>query len=304
MSKRLDKNMETWAGSLGPKVGALTADNMATAFQPHQPMNTPGTDPTQHTVKGDVPSKLKKAVNQGLRAIDPECIKQNAEMLLELFEDICLKHVLQKQLPSKILNRLKAMDPELQYQDNTRKVVSGCVAKSSLIGRDPWGDDAPALDGDAQNADDTPKTYTEAEILLVEIQDQNYNYLVAHVAHILDDVLHTKVKARELEYHNDEDSIHTETNRNRMPWKEYKRIILEDLPVGTGVHELRQLMCIIREENDSARKWVQRIEIGKTLTGHPASRLHLCGLCHCAPHERGGESHGKRADRHPKARPG
>ena len=220
MAKQLyaKKHLDTWAGSLNKNGGAPSAKNLADAFTPTQPMYAAGDKPDRIRAKGDVPAALTKAIAKGMSRIGPLCLKQNAEIFLSVYEDICLKHVLDKQIQGKDLKKLLAVRDTQREQDhaNQKKVVSNVVAHSSLIGRDPWGDEEtpkPTLaTDDAANVNATG--YTREQLLLMEVQNQNYLYLVAHTEKILEDPIATSVKARELVYDRNENGVPLKTERN------------------------------------------------------------------------------------------
>ena len=92
-----------WAGSSGPGAKATTAANLATAFTPTQPMCAPGTQADQLVVLLDVPEKLQQALDAGMPKIGPACLHENAEVVLRVYEDICLQHVIDNQIPDKTL---------------------------------------------------------------------------------------------------------------------------------------------------------------------------------------------------------
>ena len=213
--------------------GAPSAKNLANAFTPMEPMTREGMNPERLRAMGDVPKALKQALDQGMERIGLSCLKENAVILLSVYEDICLKHVLDQQIHSKDLKKLLAVRDAGKDQDhaNQKKVASNVVAHSSLIGEDPWGErEVPetALSTEGEdNADES--AYSKEQQLLMRIQDRNYLYLVAHVGRILDDVIATTVRARELVYERDEEGVREAAARKRMPWSEYKEVILEHL---------------------------------------------------------------------------
>ena len=86
--------------------GAPSAKNLANAFTPTEPMSVEGLNPERIRAKGDVPKALKAAIDQGMDRIGLTCLKQNAKIFLSIYEDICLKHVLDKQIQGKYLKKL------------------------------------------------------------------------------------------------------------------------------------------------------------------------------------------------------
>ena len=76
-----------------------TADNLAKAFTPRQPICGPDYDANRMVVLMDVPVKLfvQKTFDDGVDVIDKQCLRQNVEILFHLFESICCQHVLSQQ---------------------------------------------------------------------------------------------------------------------------------------------------------------------------------------------------------------
>ena len=73
----------------------------------------------------------------------------------------------------------------------------------------------------------------------------------------------TRVVDRELLYRADKDGIRSKAVRRRMPWKEYRAIVLADLPVSCGYFELRDILTIRRRNKEVAGRWLQRLEVCK-----------------------------------------
>ena len=71
------------------------------------------------------------------------------------------------------------------------------------------------------------------------------------------------VKNAEVKYELDTGGVRSNTAHNRMPWKTYKQVVYELLPVQVGLHELRILMTLNREDRESAQSWMQRLTEGK-----------------------------------------
>ena len=118
---------------------------------------------------------------------------------------------------------------------------------------------------DAGASKDGGGEYSNAQLLLVEIQDKNYAYLTTHLRRILAAPLYVRVKTEEIKYANNEEGIRDKTARKRMPWSEYKLIVLELLPVSSGLYELSILLTLHRENNEPVSRWMQRLRIGKNL---------------------------------------
>ena len=264
-----NKNAEdpmSWAGSANLASSAVTSDNLASTFHPRKPMQTPGSDPEQIRVWADIPEDLQKQLSGGMAKIGPDCLKKNAETVLGIFEEIMLKHVLSNQIQNKALSRLMRGNPSLADDSDeaaSTSTLAGKVARSSLLGRDPWGDEALPRDGGDAEEGDAVTLYTEVQSMLKSVQDQTWLYLTTHVKRILESDTLQNIVDEQLKYKADEDDIRTNTHRNRMPWSAYRDIILSDLPEGEGVYELQTLMALCRENGDTASRWLQRVKIGK-----------------------------------------
>ena len=57
-------------------------------------MYEPGVELRQLRVWMDIPEELDTAIKQGMEKINSECLTQNAEVVLVVFQEIILKHVL------------------------------------------------------------------------------------------------------------------------------------------------------------------------------------------------------------------
>ena len=64
-------------------------------------MYTPGTNTDRLVVLLDVPKKLEQALAKGMKKIGPRCLRENAEVVLKIFEDMCLEHVVGQDRPSR-----------------------------------------------------------------------------------------------------------------------------------------------------------------------------------------------------------
>ena len=145
-------------------------------------------------------------------------------------------------------------------------------AKSSLIGQDPWGDqEVPEPD---MEDEDGNEEYSREQLLLTHIQDQNYLYLTAHVHLILAESILTIIREREFEYKMDIRGIRAKSTRQRMPWSEYCELILDQLPVNLGRHDMCLWNIVVREDGETAQNWVLRLRTGRSLLikyGHSVS---------------------------------
>ena len=244
-------------------IAGVTNKNLAKMFTPRVPMQTSGITPEQAKVWMDIPAELKQTIDQGLDVITTNCLRDNALFLFGRYEDMCLKHVTDMQIKDKTYSKLvrgNAAIEDANPDNGVREPRS--IAKSSLLGQDPWGDEEIPADPDAPEDNDT---YSQLQTLLMNVQDSNYLYLTTHLRRILHKDVYINVKNAEVKYELDERGIRTSTERNRMPWAAYKEVVLDLLPLQFGLHELRILMTLNREQKESPQSWVQRLETGKRL---------------------------------------
>ena len=68
-------------------------------------------------VEMDVPPKLQKQLNKGLPLIGDDCLRENAAYVLDVYETICLEHVIASQVTDRTLRRVLANNPVLEQQD-------------------------------------------------------------------------------------------------------------------------------------------------------------------------------------------
>ena len=93
-NKKSDDTGLSWTGSVNLSTGTATTSNLAKVFIPTKPMNEPGVDAEQLKVWQDVPEELNRALRDGMKKISTNCLKENAEIVLNLFQEIILKHFL------------------------------------------------------------------------------------------------------------------------------------------------------------------------------------------------------------------
>ena len=244
-------------------IAGINSQNVAKHFTPRVSIQPAGITPERTKVWLDVPKEVRAMTEPGSLIIDNTCLKENAQMVLELYEDACLQHVIDMQIKDKTFSKLMRGNPTLERKDPGMAKPGKRIAKSSLLGQDPWGDkEIPPADADSESSGET---YTQLQTLLKNIQDDNYVYLTTHIKRILHEDIYLDVRIEENKYELNTDNVRTNSKRNRMEWKRYKEVIYELLPMQIGLHELRMLMALNRENHESAQSWVQRLTEGKRL---------------------------------------
>jgi len=252
---------------------------MAQLFTPTIPMCGPEHKPEHVHVKGDVPLQLQKALNAKMAVIDKNCLRQNAEVVIRLFETICSEHVVKLQMQTRIMRRLIQSNPDAAPSSGPSLVPEGGLARSSLLGQDPCGDeelpepdqsepekDPPSgdeADGSESSGSKRKKKRSSLQLLQIEVQNKTYLYLIVHVHLLISEGLSLRIKGKEREYAKDVDQIRTKSARNRMPWKVYKSIILMSLKKGNGWHFLCQLVGLHRMPAEDKKNWLHRIGVGR-----------------------------------------
>ena len=272
-NKNEDKQVLTWTGSVNSNAGATTTSNLAKMFTPRRPMYEPGVELQQLKVWMDIPEDLENAIKDGMENISPECLRRNAEIVLDIFQEMVLKHVLNMQIKDRTYGRIIRGNPSAESEsgDSPSTVrLAGIVAKSSLLGKDPWGDEALPTKPSEEEDEETEKSrdapmYTEVQALLKSVQDTTWQYLTIHVKRILHEEILMSVIDREMAYKADQDKIRSQTPRKRMPWKVYRELILETTMDSSGLYELQVMLALNREVGETAGRWLQRLRIGKSL---------------------------------------
>ena len=244
-------------------VADINSENIAEHFTPEVPMKPAGMPEERARHWQDVPKDVASMIKNGLLNIGNTCLKPNAKLILEIYEEACLNHVVAMQIKDKTFSALVRGNLALERANPAlQKPSKGSIVKSSLLGQDPFGDEPIPLESDGEDED---ATYSKVQALLKNIQDQNYGYLTAHLERILHENIMINVRNEEAKYKDDVGGRRSRSSRNRMPWHKYKSIIYELLPEQTGLHELRILATFNREDGESAQSWIQRITEAKRL---------------------------------------
>ena len=116
MSSSKSRQLSSWVGSAFKRV-APTTDNLFRSFTPRVPMGVPGTSREKRLVEMDVPPKLQQQLDKGLLLIGDDCLKENAEYVLEVFQTIILEWVISKEVSDKRLRKILANNPFLESLD-------------------------------------------------------------------------------------------------------------------------------------------------------------------------------------------
>ena len=82
----VDKQSLSWTGSANINSGSATAANLAEIFTPGRPMNEPGVAKERLKVWLDVPEELLTVLKRKMKKIGFDCLKQNAEIVLDLLK--------------------------------------------------------------------------------------------------------------------------------------------------------------------------------------------------------------------------
>ena len=234
----------------------INSENIAEHFTPSVPMKPVGLQQERVRTWQDVPKEVGSMTKSGMLIIGNTCLKENASFILEMYEEACLMHVVGMQIKDKTFSALVRGNPALERDNPGMQKPNQSIAQSSLLGQDPWGDKAIPEDSDNEEGE---TSYSKVQMLLKNIQDQNYGYLTTHLKRILHEDIFLNVRKEEVLYEKDIGGRRSSSERNRMPWEKYKSVIYELLPEQTGLHELKMLMTLNREDGESAQSWVQRL---------------------------------------------
>ena len=140
-------------------IAGVTSKNLAQRFTPQQPMQPAGITPERIKAWLDIPKELKTTLESGTISIGTTCLKENAELIISLFEDMCLQHIVDMQIQDKTLSKLIRGNQAIELanpNDHGLQEPGKRIAKSSLLGQDPWGDEEVSADPD----DPDSTTYT------------------------------------------------------------------------------------------------------------------------------------------------
>ena len=136
------KRLNSWVGKAFHRLAPTTA-NLFRTFTPHLPMGIPGTSRRERLIDLDVPVKLQQQLDNGLPLIGESCLRENAEYVIDIFENICIEHVIGMQVADKTLRKVLANNPMLEGKD-AKKIgnltADSRISKSSYLGQDPYGD--------------------------------------------------------------------------------------------------------------------------------------------------------------------
>ena len=99
------KQLRSWMGSMSTIAG-VTTKNLTQRFTPHIPMQPVGITPERVKVWLDIPAKLQQIVGSGEVAIGTTCLESNAKLVISLYEDVCLQHVVGMQIQDKTLSKI------------------------------------------------------------------------------------------------------------------------------------------------------------------------------------------------------
>ena len=139
-SKMVDCDMRiTWAGR------QYTPSSLAAGgeYDPRIPLVSAEKDRTQDDIVwNDVPRRLKQRLQTGMKRIELDCVAENAQAVLTFYEHDILEHVVSQEANSKQLRKLLARDAAAERSDPEGfKAQAGTrLAKSSYLGKDPFGD--------------------------------------------------------------------------------------------------------------------------------------------------------------------
>ena len=215
-------------------------------------------DKDPNNEKGDDGKVLKK-LNEFQTRITRKTPKFKFEILMSWLEQTAIDEVLKRQAKSKRLSKLLKPSAHLEEKEAVTGYVGLglSIAKSCLIGQDPFGDkpdlpescyknakgdqttdeevtvsetlsSAAATTGGKQaETQPTPekrKEYTAEGILLKAVQTECRDLIKVLIYYLIDADLALVLRKREKAYRNNA-VLKANTPRGCMPWKEYKELL-------------------------------------------------------------------------------
>ena len=252
----------SWAGK-GYSGNSLTSKGK---FNPRIPSIDPVKMKEDSMVWMDFPAKLQSRLKKKPQRITTDCLKENAENILNLYEKDIILHVVKSQVNSKSMRFLMLRDQHKEVSDPEKyaKKIGELVCSSSYLGTNPFGDKPmdPTLLVEDEGEEESPDELTAEGSLLKSIQDRCHRYARVHLPRILSSELESKLKEEEQEDRVDPHRLDAYHNKRR-PWTYYRELLTEDLTPASGVHELNIILSMDRDTGDTADRWVLRLNIGK-----------------------------------------
>ena len=122
-----------WAGS------AANANSLAdpnATFDPTLPCASGEDAARDALVMADAPKRLIERLEKKTQVIAPDCLFENAESILRFFEEDIVLHVVKQEVKDKRVYKLLQRGEE----DTGEPADMARVARSSYLGKDPFGD--------------------------------------------------------------------------------------------------------------------------------------------------------------------
>ena len=250
-------------------------------------------------------SDLKEKLQSFKTKINRDTPEHKFNILMMWLEQRTVESVIKQQPRSKYMERLFYRNRELEEEQGVRGVLApgSVVAKSSLFGQDPFGDEPrlpsqcytkPASttgaasatatlstvaqrlrssgppssdqeDGDQETGEDGEgEEYTKVGLLLRDLQESCRDTIRVLIYSLLSEHMATACRKREAKYRLTP-ALLRGTPRGCMPWKEYKQIIVSRLNKAVGWNELSIMCTTERKDFQPAVAWVQTISRGKEI---------------------------------------
>ena len=143
------------------------------------------------------------------------------------------------------------------------------VARSSYLGKDPFGDKTGKDDG----------LEPEQLSLLRSLQDRIHTYARVHCTRILSKEMRANVAEMEAR-HAKKRATEEASKAKRIPWTCYKACMLMALPKSTGLYELGLVLAMVREKGETPQQWAQRLDQGRTVVGRKLGGNNLSDECY------------------------
>ena len=246
-------------------------ESMAEYFDSTNSLKMTIDEQNSQLVRGRVSEAVLKKMTQFKTRVSRKTPRFKFKILMSWLEQTTMDEILERQAKSKRLNKLLRPDAQLEESRTVTGFVGLglSVAKSCLIGQDPFGD-KPTLpescykkaDG-AQSTDEevtvserlssaeaasatrttpTPltaraKQYNAEGILLKAVQKECRDLITVLIYYLVDPDLALVLRKREKAYRN-QPALKAQAPRGCMPWKEYKELLNDRLNEAVGWKEL------------------------------------------------------------------
>ena len=207
-------NTFSWAGSAYATNPLAGGGN----YDPRRPSLLPDTQEEDALVWEDVPKAMRtRLADIPEQIITKDTAYRNGVEVLRYFERDITEHTVRLQVDNKTMRKLLARDQAAERANPRayQREANVKLAKSSLLGKDPWGDKEIPRDLLGGRTRAAGALTVEGE-LLAAVQDINHRYARVHLRRILHASMWQRITKREQFYRQDPARLDGFANK-RMP---------------------------------------------------------------------------------------